>query len=112
MTDQPSLWDTAPTGTTERRRPIAERFLEYHAANPHVCDLLVHYARQARAAGRQRVGMQMLLERVRWYATVEVADPTSDFRINNDYGAHYARLIMAEYPDLDGVFELRELRAA
>lgn len=112
MTAQPSLWDAAPTDTTQRRRSISERFWEYHDANPAVYDLLVRFAREARAAGRQHIGIQMLIERARWHAVVETVDPGSEFKINNNYASHYARLIMAECPDLDGFFEVRELRAA
>src|SRR5260370_206694 len=33
------------------------------------------------------------------------------FKSRNDFRAHYARLIMAQEPDLFGVFEIRELRS-
>jgi hypothetical protein len=36
---------------------------------------------------------------------------TGDFKLNNNYRAHYARLIMHQEPDLDGIFELRRSKA-
>ena len=35
-----------------------------------------------------------------------------DFKINNDFTAHYARLLMREHPALEGFFETREIRAS
>jgi len=38
-------------------------------------------------------------------------DPGDGFKINNDYNSRYARMVMAENADLDGLFETRELKA-
>ncbi len=35
-----------------------------------------------------------------------------DFKINDHYLSRYARKLMEEHPELDGLFELRELKAA
>ena len=34
------------------------------------------------------------------------------YKISNDYRSHYARLIMRNEQDLNGIFEIRELTAA
>ncbi len=42
---------------------------------------------------------------------MQTDDPTSEFRLNNDYRALYARQLMDNEPELDGFFETRTLRS-
>ena len=87
---------------------LQARFEGFHAANPRVYWTLVQLAREARAVGQQRVGIGCLWEVMRWKLSVSVS--TSDaFKLNNNHRSRYARLIMAQEPDLAGVFETREL---
>ena len=75
-------------------------------------ELLVKFARIAREHGRDRIGIRLLWERMRWEMFVTVrATEDDDYRLNNDWLSRYARLIMADEPDLDGIFEIRRLRA-
>jgi len=49
---------------------------------------------------------------LRWQSMIETNDPNprgDEYKLCNDYTAHYARLMMAREPDLEGVFRLREL---
>lgn len=87
---------------------IEELFLAFHSANPNVYAALCRLARQAVAKGRKRVGMKMLFEVVRW--EVFLTTQKDEFKLNNNYTARYARLIMEQEPDLAGVFETRELQ--
>lgn len=90
--------------------PTAERFEAFHADNPHVYRTLVHLARQwISVTGRRKIGLQALYERARWEIAIQTTD--ADFRLNNNYAAYYARLIMHQEPDLDGIFELRRSEA-
>ena len=52
-------------GLFDRPRSFEERFLAYHARHPEVYAELVRRAREARAAGRRRVGIRMLWGRTR-----------------------------------------------
>lgn len=85
------------------------KFWEFHLQNPQVYQTLVFFARQARAAGKQRIGIRMLWERMRWEFFIQTNDASSDFKLNNNYHSRYARLIMASEPDLVGAFEIRAL---
>lgn len=88
---------------------IEAAFWRFHRENPHVYDELVKLARTWRAKRSERVGIGMLFEVLRWHLTISTAgDP---FRLNNNYRSYYARLIMSQEPDLDGVFETRTLNA-
>jgi hypothetical protein len=98
-----------------RRRPrpervsIEERFQAYHNANPGVYDLLVRLARDVKARGKSNYGMKAIFERARWHHHIERGD--SDFTLNNDFTAHYARLIEHNESDLRGFFAKRRLRS-
>lgn len=84
---------------------IAERFREFHADNPHVYAVLVALTRDyVRRTGRRRVGIAAVYERARWELSLQTTETP---RLNNSYRAHYARLIMAQEPDLSDVFETR-----
>jgi len=87
---------------------IEERFLDFHARNPEVYMHLVRLAREAKERGRTKLGIKQIWEVCRWFVHLETG---SDPKLCNDYHARYSRLIMAQEPDLDGMFELRELRS-
>jgi hypothetical protein len=86
------------------------QFKAFHEANPHVYDQIVEMSNKLQARGHKRGGIKMLFEVLRW-KHMSTNDPSSDFKLNNNYAPHYARMAMQEEPDLDGFFELRELRS-
>ncbi len=88
---------------------IEANFLDFHTANPWVYDALVHLARDLKRRGRHRLGIGMLFEVLRWQWFRTTADPTSEFRLNNNYRSRYARMIMAREADLSDIFETRVL---
>ena len=85
------------------------RFRLFHQANPHILKHLVRLARQAKAAGHQCYGIAALFEVLRWQRTVVTRDPTSDFKLCNDYKPMYARLMAIMFFDLDGFFIQHQL---
>jgi hypothetical protein len=94
----------------DRKGSLQERFERFHADNPHVFTLLVRLSREWKAAGHKRCAIDVLFGRLRWDIGIKTVG--DDFRVNNDFRSRYSRKIMAECPDLDGFFEVRELRAA
>lgn len=90
------------------RPAIAEAFAKFHADNPAVYAELVRLTRQAKVAGRKRIGIGMLFEVVRWNRIVWSRD-ADGFKLNNSHRSRYARLIMEQEPDLAGMFETRSL---
>lgn len=90
----------------EDRPPLNVRFATFHADNPHVYEQLVQLARRATGRGARRIGMKQLFEVLRWRAMLATSDPDG-FKLNNDYTAPYARLIMETEKDLAGIFETR-----
>ena len=93
-----------------REMSIRERFDAFHAANPHIAALLAEMALALRRNGRTRYGIKALVEALRYQYSVQTRG--DDFKINNDFTAHYARLLMDEHPALAGFFETREIRTS
>jgi hypothetical protein len=90
---------------------IADRFEEFHKANPHVYSTLVWLAKQwRRRTGGRKLGIKTLYERARWELQLDTNDPDA-LKLNNNWTAFYARLIMLQEPDLAGTFDLRSSAA-
>jgi len=93
--------------TTDERPPtLRERFEQFHADNPQVYDGLRELALRARRRGHERYGIKGLFEILRWQHAMETTD--EEFKLNNDFTAFYARLLMDREFELDGFFETRE----
>lgn len=85
-------------------------FLSFHSNNPAVYTLLVQLAFEAKNAGKNKVGIKMLWEVMRW--KMYLATTGTDFKLNNNYTSRYARLIMTSVPALYGMFNTRELHTS
>lgn len=89
----------------------AERFDEFNRRNPQVYQTLEDMAKALINKGRRKIGINMLLEVLRWNYYMSTDDPNSDFKINNNYAPYYARLLIKNNPDWEKVFELRKIRS-
>ena len=85
-------------------------FDRFHADNPKVYEVLVRLAREwVGQFGGHKLGIATLYETARWQITLATND--AEFRLNNNWRSYYARLIMAQEPDLAGLFDLRASKA-
>lgn len=91
---------------------IRTRFEEFDRDHPEVYRALVRLAREWIAAGHGRLGIATLFERLRWEWHVAGLTDRAGFKLNNSYRALYARKLMAENTDLDGLFEIRTLTSS
>ncbi len=87
-----------------------QKFIEFHNRNPHVLNRLAQMAFDLKQRGHKRVGIEMLFNVIRWETMMEIEDPSSLYKLNNNYKPHYARMIMETYPAFYGFFEFRELK--
>jgi hypothetical protein len=71
---------------------------------------IVKRARGLRRRGWRRFGIAALWEQIRFDRTIALGPDVEGFRLNNSYRSLMAREVMARAKDLDGFFELRELR--
>lgn len=102
MSEQPALFSLDPS--------IAEQFATFNDENPAVYAALVRLAREwVASTGRHKLGIKTLFERTRWEIAMTTTDP--DFKLNNNFTAYYARLIMLREPDLAEMFTLRRSAA-
>jgi len=84
-------------------------FRRFHAENPHVYTALERLAFRLRNRGVQRWGVKALWEVLRYELALNTNEPVGTFRLNNNFTAYYARLLMERNPeDLGGFFETRE----
>jgi hydrogenase maturation factor len=88
---------------------IEQAFIEFDTQNPEVYKQLVRLARQWRAAGKAKLGIKTLFEKLRWEWHVAGLTDSEGYKLNNNFTALYARKIMKNEPDLDGLFEIRSL---
>jgi len=88
---------------------IGERFTAFHEANLHVADALESLA-ATWLAHHSRVGVKALFERLRWEAGIQTN--ATDYRLNNNFTSHYARLLIDRNPTWADAINVRELRAA
>lgn len=90
---------------------IQDQFEAFHAANPHVFDLLVKYTQRLRDSGRKHYSINAVFERIRWHLNVEIRGD-EEFKLNNNYRSRYVRLLETEHPEFTGFYRTRELKAA
>ena len=83
-----------------------QKFKRFHDLNPQVFNELVELALKMKRSGRERYGINSLIEVVRWHKNLNTHD--DEFKINNNYAPFYSRLIMLKVPELDGFFNVRE----
>ena len=86
---------------------MTEAFDAYDKQNPEVFKLFLEYSEMALNRGFKKFSAKAVFERLRWYYQIEKSDMTN-FKLNNNYTAHYARKLIREYPEFEGFFELRE----
>lgn len=91
-------------------KTIQESFEAFHKLNPHVYGHLVNLARDLFNRGHKMIGIGMLFEVLRWNYMMSTADPSSEFKLCNNYRSRYARMIMNQEADLAGCFNTRDLR--
>ena len=84
-----------------------ENFQNFHKRKPQVYRALICMARQYRRRhGLKKIGIATFWEDLRHGYIMSSGD--GDFKLDNTHRAYYARLIMAQEPDLAGIFRLRE----
>jgi len=84
---------------------MVEQFWKFHVENPGVYKELLTLALKMKRTGRNRYGMKGLFEVLRWHRALKTTD--EDFKLNNNYTAFYARMLMKRLPELDGFFAVR-----
>ena len=83
-------------------------FKKYDQENPKIWDAFIKYAKQSKARGFKNYSAKGIFEIIRWHTKIEAND---EFKLNNNYHADYARKMMQLFPEFEGFFRIRELKA-
>ena len=88
---------------------LDDKFKRWIEANPHVLRVFIRFALEMKRRGRERIGRQLIVERMRWEWMGKTEE--DDFKMNNSYTSRLSRLAVKECPELEGLFEFRELKS-
>lgn len=77
-------------------------FRLFHRNNPHVYDAIVNLCREIKALGENHFGIDGVFAVLRYNILkgISTIDDHSFYKINNNYRAYYARLVIAQNEDL------------
>jgi len=89
---------------------IEKAFKKYHKNNPVIYLYYKKYALSWIITGAKKISSKQIIGRIRWEIEVEVHS-VDNFKINDAFTAHYARLFTKEYPQYSNIFEFRKLRS-
>lgn len=104
-----SFSNHAAVTTPQHDTDLDARFAEWIAANGHVLDAFCERALEAKRAGRQRIGAKRLIEIMRWDTRLTTNGDV--FKLNNSFTSRLVRAAIERHPELDGLFETREIRS-
>lgn len=91
--------------TALRQGRITESFEKFHADNPHVYERLRSLALELVEKGHDHYSIKGLFEVLRWEYALTTRG--SNFKLNNNYTALYARMLMDNEPILASFFRVR-----
>ena len=88
---------------------VYKKYLDFHIKYPQVYLLFEKFAMQLIAAGHEKLGAKMIMERIRWEISTGSKDDDG-FKINNNYTAYYSREFIKHHPQYMERFEFRVIR--
>jgi hypothetical protein len=83
-------------------------FERYDRSNPHIWKAFVKYAKQAKDKGFKNYSANGIFEIIRWHTNLEGND---NYKVSNNYRPDYARKMMREFPEFEGFFRVKQLKA-
>ena len=83
-------------------------FSKYDKQNPQIWEAFKKYAFEAKRKGFKNYSANGIFEIIRWHTDVSAID---NYKVGNNYRPDYARKMMDEYPEFQGFFRIRELKA-
>jgi hypothetical protein len=87
---------------------LVNRFIEFHEKNPIVYKKFVEYTKKIIDRGFERYSAWTIINVIRWEQDLETKG--NAFRINNDFIALYARMLVNRNSWFKGFFNLREMK--
>ena len=88
---------------------IDDQFEDWLKENRRIVGFIKNKALAMRRSGRTHYGMKAIVEAVRY--DTDLREKDSEWKINNNYTSRLSRLLMRECPELEGFFQVRELKS-
>jgi hypothetical protein len=92
-----------------------EEFVLFHEKHPILYDAILEDAKRLLELGWVEVGVRYLYEHQRYKSLIrkssDVTQKTIEFGLNNNFAAHYARLIEEQQPAFKKFFRKRKTKA-
>jgi len=89
-------------------KKLLAKFKTFHADNPDVYRQFKQMARKMKTKGYSKYSAVTIIHTIRWERDLESNGKI--FKINNDFIALYARLLIYHVPTFEGFFELRTMK--
>jgi len=84
-------------------------FIKYHEDNPHIWKAFVKYSLIAKyKRGFKKYSANAIFEIIRWHTDIDSSDK---YKVSNNFRPDYARKMMEEFPEFEGFFRVRGLKA-
>jgi len=90
-----------------RAEQIYHDFKQFDMHNQEVWNLFKKYVFMIIQKDFRHYGAAAIFERIRWHVQIETTG--KEFKLNNNYCAHYARKFEDEFPGYSGFFRIRRL---
>lgn len=84
---------------------MPEKFHEWLVDNHHVYYAFVKEAFKVKGAGFKHYSARTIIHVLRHHSAI--SETGGEWKINNNYSPYLARLVMREYPEFEGFFDLR-----
>lgn len=89
---------------------IETAFQSFHAKNPKVYLLFKEQCFRSIRLNKSKISSKQIIGYIRWEIALQT-DRDDDFKINDAFTSHYARLFAKEHPQYEDIFNYRKLRS-
>jgi hypothetical protein len=96
------------TQDNTRFEEMREQCSAFHREHPQVWRLFIKFTNERIQRGFKHYSVNAIFERIRWETDQADVDGNSEFKLNNNYRAFYARRFMRMKPAHEGFFRTRE----
>ena len=89
-----------------------ENFEEFHKNNPEIYTLFIKFTNMVIERKRKYYSAKAIFHRIRWESMIssDTHQLLGDYKIDDGWISHYARMFMDDFPQHQGFFQTRERR--
>jgi len=100
-------WQWMPDYKQQKQKTMID-FRTYDLENPLIWAAFKKYSFEAKEKGFDNYSANGIFEIIRWNTTLVQRDK---YKVNNNYRPDYARKMMTQFPEFEGFFRTRVLKA-